>query len=648
MITNIFNRGKVLKVLPLCLFTLLPLLTACSDYLDKEPDTELTMDMAFENRSKVMSALSYCYSGVLSPEEMNYCGSYAADELGDNIILNRTLGDWYCSEPHLLYDGWTPSSSWDGIKSFINYYPKIIRQTQLFQKRVYALPDEGLTQSEVDNMKLECRFLICYMYWRQVLVFGPMPFTPETPVANNASSDEFYQKRTPWDEIINWLDQELLAVSEKLPAKYDESDKYGRATSIMALTIRAQMLLFNASKLVNGNSKYKDFANKNGEKLFPQSYDANKWVRAAEACKLVIDKAEAAGHKLYKEYNSDGSIDPFLSCQNLFFKYESGENDEITFPYTSGDKWSNVNRHMYENYEDIAIARTLGHAGCMGVYQGLVDAFFMKNGLPIDDSNSAYVEDGFSTENESRNTQWNGNGSIGGITSKGTYNMWCNREPRFYVDVYYHGAYNKLLQRNMDFMLNSGKENSGGWNSSPTCYLVRKKVHPDAHGNPNEVKPKRPSICYRLGISYLDYAEAVNEAYDDASHREEALKYLNQIRERAGVRQYSFATNDDQYIKIDNTQDAVRKVVRMERRVETCDEGLRFIDIRRWMIAEDIPELNGPAIGMNWQTKNNNLFFQRTKILTHTRTWNTKYYWAPMPQSEIDKNPNMVQAPYWK
>lgn len=32
------------------------------------------------------------------------------------------------------------------------------------------------------------------------------------------------------------------------------------------------------------------------------------------------------------------------------------------------------------------------------VYQGLVDAFFMKNGLPKDDDNSEYVEEGFSTK----------------------------------------------------------------------------------------------------------------------------------------------------------------------------------------------------------------------------------------------------------
>ena len=34
------------------------LFTSCSDYLDKEPDTELTTEMVFENRDKVYSWLS--------------------------------------------------------------------------------------------------------------------------------------------------------------------------------------------------------------------------------------------------------------------------------------------------------------------------------------------------------------------------------------------------------------------------------------------------------------------------------------------------------------------------------------------------------------------------------------------------------------
>lgn len=44
------------------------------------------------------------------------------------------------------------------------------------------------------------------------------------------------------------------------------------------------------------------------------------------------------------------------------------------------------------------MTKEYGGGNGLGVYQGLVDAFFMKNGLPITDDNAEYVEGGFSTE----------------------------------------------------------------------------------------------------------------------------------------------------------------------------------------------------------------------------------------------------------
>ena len=79
-----------------------------------------------------------------------------------------------------------------------------------------------------------------------------------------------------------------------MPATYEDPAKYGRITKIMALTVRARMLLFAASPLVNGNPWYKDYRNKSGELIFNPTYDPQKWVKAAEACKLCIDEAEKA------------------------------------------------------------------------------------------------------------------------------------------------------------------------------------------------------------------------------------------------------------------------------------------------------------------------------------------------------------------
>ena len=79
----------------------------------------------------------------------------------------------------------------------------------------------------------------------------------------------------------------------------------------------------------------------------------------------------------------------------------------------------------------------------------------------------------------------------------------------------------------------------------------------------------------------MNYAEALNEYKDERTVREEALNYVNKIRTRAGIRTYTFGNSDAQNIHVDDNQEAVRKIIRAERRVELCGEGVRYDDLRQ-------------------------------------------------------------------
>ena len=127
--------------------------------------------------------------------------------------------------------------------------------------------------------------------------------------------------------------------------------------------------------------------------------------------------------------------------------------------------------------------------------------------------------------------------------------------------------------------MNGGKDNDYTHDAPQNGYLVRKKVHPEDNKRDGNF-PWRQAFLYRLASVYLDYAEALNEAYDDNAHRLEALEYVNRIRERAGVRQYTtegVSLDDEKYIHVDDTKEAVRKVIRMERRVELCCDVWNFV-----------------------------------------------------------------------
>ena len=71
-------------------------------------------------------------------------------------------------------------------------------------------------------------------------LYGAIPFTPGVLVAVDAPESEMMTSQRPYAEVVDWIDKELLEVSEHLPAVYPNNTDWGRATSIMALAIRAK------------------------------------------------------------------------------------------------------------------------------------------------------------------------------------------------------------------------------------------------------------------------------------------------------------------------------------------------------------------------------------------------------------------------
>ena len=604
------------------------LLTSCVDYLDKESDTELTLPMVFEDKTRIEGWLANVYSHVPDPY-WGYARKLGWDILSDDMTASERWRQWDWKVIPMLLGEWTPSTDWDG-----NYWarlPQLIREANIFIENVHPLPEQGISATEVTYMKAEMRFMIAYYYYLLSNTYGPVPFKPNYIAPTDFNLADLMEGQRPYYEVVDWVDKELKEVAEILPAKYTEARKYGRATSIMCLAVRARMLLFAASPLVNGNPDYANHKNKDGENLFSTTEDKSKWAYAAQACKELIDAAEAAGHKLYTENNPDGTIDPFMSYQNLFLtRYDEG-NTEILFARPGGLE--------YGEYEKHATPAASGGSGGLGVTQSLVDAFFTENGLPINDD-PEYKETGFSNSVETRdNTVWDTEVNGGAINEIGTYNMYCHREPRFYITVSYNNSYFTQEKRLFNFF-NGSADNPHTHDAPQNGYLIRKKISPDLNVKQGTYK-YRPGIVYRLGEAYLNYAEALNES--DPGNGD-ILVYLNKIRERAGIRQYTTGDTDENFIHVDlNDQAEMRKLIRAERRVELSCEGIRYDDLRRWKEAENV--LNGDFYGMNFSGKDPSSFYVRTPYLK--RVYKKAYYWFPIHQSEIDKNDKLVQSPYW-
>ena len=98
-----------------------------------------------------------------------------------------------------------------------------------------------------------------------------------------------------------------------------------------------------------------------------------------------------------------------------------------------------------------------------------------------------------------------------------------------------------------------------------------------------------------------------------------------------------------------NSQAKLRELIRRERRVELAMEGLRYFDIQRWKIGEQV--MNGPFYGcrlgsVDPVTGELSLDPSGARINCITRAFDpSKNYLWPIPQSEIDANPHLVQNP---
>lgn len=149
------------------------------------------------------------------------------------------------------------------------------------------------------------------------------------------------------------------------------------------------------------------------------------------------------------------------------------------------------------------------------------------------------------------------------------------------------------------------------------------------------------AIVMRYAEILLMYAESKIELNQiDAS----VYEALDAIRTRAGMPTIDKA--------IYNNQSKMRELVRRERRVELALEGLRWFDICRWKIGEEVMpgQVYGALLGtVDAETGALNLTDERIKV--EIRLFDpAKHYLWPIPQSVIDASvtngePTMVQNP---
>lgn len=592
---------------------------SCSKYLDKKPDNLLTEEQVWQTKANAEAYLHNVYSYVNNTDGGDWASMGASDESSVCVttvnVRQMVSGNW-------------SAASWY-FYTWGNFYSGI-RKSFVFEDNIDKVPSAEISDELKKQYKAEARYLRGWYYWQLLKQYGP--YVKLTgPIAQDADFNQY--PRAPFDTCVAHINELMNQAYTDLPAKWPSSSNYGRPTKGSCLAVKAQAALLAASPLWNGNPRFAAFKNADGKQLASTGYDANKWKLAADAAKAVIDLNT---YKLFTNIDEgDASFDPYLSVRNLFL---TNWNDEIIFAATGWWTWG---------YTKCASPGPGGY-NMYNATQNLVDAFAMSNGRTIDDATSGYVETGFAGDDAANS--WG--------HKKGEWNMYVNREPRFYAYVQYNGRpvlaapsaddknyFSSDANRDgrgrteMYYNGKSGQKSNG--TNNITGYNALKRISPNDNIRHDVVAYHGPYILMRYAEILLDYAEALNE-YDPGNP--DIVTYLNKVRIRAGL-----PGIETVYPDAIGNKELMRKHILRERNVELCFESDRYYTLNRRLM------MNDPGIqtiyGMNVNGDDGGLGFSYTGFYTRTlfqqRYWDNKMYLFPIQQTDIERNRALVQNPGW-
>lgn len=625
--------------------SLLGVLSSC-DYLDVVPDEKATEKDAFEDKEAARRFIYSCYAYIPNPRS----GDQSLDFFTADEVVTAFEHETFARFPKGNYSASTP------VISYWNSLFQGIKQCYILLNNVDKVP--ALDPSVKTDYIAQAKFLIGYYHFLLVRSYGPVILVKEEP--SLVTPADQYAARSPYDECVDYVCQMLDEAAEGLPATR-VNEHYGLATSVAAKAIKARMLLYAASPLFNGNSEfYADFKDKNGNALMPLTYDAGKWQKAKTAYEDAIHAAEAAGFGLYKKtnYMLDGfsNIEPVDPVQHtLRYTIIEPANNEVIWADCRSEGWYGMQNKSLPYCNGAAyngVAPTLA----------MLKRFYTKKGLPID------ADPDFPKGNGIYETTIIGeeNANIGD-PGMPTIRFNLDREPRFYAWVAFQGGFYEIMSatdgngaydndasyQKYNLSDNQGKlvcdfvmggntsrqvkgENERTNNYSPTGYLNKKGVVPGYNIHTNlGWPPFYPWPVIRLAELYLGYVEACVECNDLTN----AKKYLNEVRERAGIPDVE--TSWSGIATLD--QNKMREIVRQERTIEFYLENHTFWDLRRWKDAERY--LDVKVRGMNILGKNIDEFAKETEVSFERKFESPTQYLMPIPVTDVNRNLNLIQNP---
>lgn len=561
-------------------------LASCSDRMEYKEYNVYDKDYITQNFTRIGGFMTNLYN-MVDYDFGNFSSgamlASASDEC-EYSQMGNAIEDFYNG-------AWSPSNAKESLPSgWTKMYQGIATANAFLDEFQDATFDELMLNTDYNaqmhryrNYQYEARFMRAYYYFNLVKAYGGVPLIDHVMTAEEVNQ----LSRSSADEIFKFIIAECDDIKDKIVENYSDLGQYaldteetGRADRLAVLALKARAALYWASPLFNSAG------------------DTERWHRAALYTKQLIDACEVRGKGLAANYGDLWSARAHNTA-NIAKEVIFGRR------YNS----SSAGDHVVEGYN-----YPVGIEGGMGgncPTQNLVDAYDMKNGLPIGDADSGYDE----------------------------ANPYDNRDPRLAVTIAKNGDVWPTYQTAALQIWQGGANGEPQTNASPTGYYLKKLCNGSISlaSNSTVQNATHMWLTFRMGEFYLNYAEAVFRYLGsaDATSSElpmSALEATNMTRQRAGVGLLPTG--------MDNATFWTR--YQKERMVELAFEGHRFWDVRRWKEADKfLTSITEMKLTRN---ADGTITYTRKNV---ARQWSEKMYLFPIPQAECIKNPNLTQNTGW-
>ena len=381
---------------------------------------------------------------------------------------------------------------------------------------------EDITPEAAAKILAEAKVIRATVYNILAMTYKDVPLVAEPIGVKDSEIPKNSQQ-----EIVDFIISDLEGVVDNLPV----DAPHGRITKGVALAMLARINLWH-----------------------------NNYDEAAEYAKQVIDLDK---YSLFDDYST-------------LFTAENEQNDEIIFAITFDRELDDGSDFAGYWGNDFIIAQL--------PLPNLVDAYYMKDGLPIDESPL------YNPDHKSE-----------------------NRDPRFAVTL-----------------VTNGDTWRGDTVKGETYEYQRK--YTEEQNSENHFDSPQDFYVIRYAHVLLMRAEALvrSGSYDEA----EVIGLINQIRDRVDMPKVEDVEGTGL------SQQELLDIVKHERRVETAFEGLRYFDLMRW---EELKE----KYDWYMENELPYLKEQGYPDARKRNFEDPKHWKWPLPQGELDVNKALKQHDEW-